>query len=210
MLTFLSRRLPGRTPRPLRKFAEDTQGNVALEFAVYAPLLLGLFAAVYTFFDAFRQESINLKAAYTISDLISRETNYVNETYIDSMHMLAGELVRADSQFSTRISVVRWDEDDQRYYVDWSKVRGSAFSEWDDGSISNVEAHLPTMPDQERVILVETWNEVDPVFNVGLPKLDVQNFVFTRPRFAPQVVFVEDKGNGNNHNDDAEKVSPPA
>lgn len=210
MLTLLSRRLPGRTPRPLRRFAESTQGNVSIEFAIYAPLLLGLFAAIYTFFDAFRQESINLKAAYTISDLISRETNYVNETYIDSMHTLAAELVRADSQFSTRISVVRWDEGDQRYYVDWSKVRGAAFSEWDDGSISNVEEHLPTMPDQERVILVETWNEVDPVFNVGLPKLDVQNFVFTRPRFAPQVVFVEDKGNGKNHNDNAEKAGPPA
>lgn len=210
MLTLLTRRLSGRLPGPARCFLNGTQGNVSIEFAFYAPLLLGLFAAIYTYFDAFRQESVNLKAAYTVSDLISRETNYVNEAYIDSMHALASELVRSDTQLSTRISVIRWDEDDQRYYVDWSKVRGATFEEWADGTINTVKDKLPTMPDQERVILVETWNEIEPAFNVGLTTLDVKNFVFTRPRFAPQVVFVEDKGNGNNHNDNAEKAGPPA
>ncbi len=209
MLTLISR-LSNRTPRPLRGFVENTKGSVSMEFAIYAPLLMFMFAAIYTFFDAFRQENVNLKAAYTVSDLISRETNYVNETYIDSMHALATELVRSDTSLSTRITVVRWDEGDQSYYVDWSKVRGSTFTEWDDGSIAEAEDKLPAMYDQERVIVVETWNEVTPAFNIGLPLLDVQNFVFTRPRFAPQVVFLEDKGNGNNHNDDAEKVSPPA
>lgn len=206
MLTLLPRQFRSRLPGPLRRFANGTEGNVSIEFALYAPLLLGLFASVYTFFDAFRQDSINLKAAYTVSDLISRETNYVNEAYIDSMHALASELVRSDTTLSTRISVVRWDEADQRYYVDWSKVRGTAFQEWADANINEVKDKLPDMPDQERVILVETWNEIQPAFNVGIPLMDVQNFVFTRPRFAPQVVFIENKGNGNNHNDNAEKV----
>lgn len=210
MLTLLSRHFSGCLPGPARRFLIGTQGSVSIEFAFYAPLLLGLFAAIYTFFDAFRQESINMKAAYTVSDLISRETNYVNEAYIDSMHALATELVRSDTTLSTRISVVRWDEGDKRYYVDWSKVRGNVFQEWVDGTINEVKDDLPAMPDQERVILVETWNEIQPAFNVGIPLMDVQNFVFTRPRFAPQVVFVEDKGNGNNHNDDAEKAGPPA
>lgn len=201
MLTLFSR-LSNRTPRPLRGFVENTKGNVSMEFAIYAPLLMFTFAAIYTFFDAFRQENVNLKAAYTVSDLISRETNYVNETYIDSMHALATELIRGDSSLSTRISVVRWDDDDQRYYVDWSKVRGTSFTEWNDGSITTVEEKLPSMQDQERVIVVETSNEVQPVFNIGLPLLDIQNFVFTRPRFAPQVVFEGSISGGGDHNDD--------
>ncbi|MFW8634388.1 TadE/TadG family type IV pilus assembly protein [Cribrihabitans pelagius] len=192
--------------RRIGAFARDTRGNVSIEFAFYAPLLLGLFAAIYTFFDAFRQENVNLKAAYTISDLISRETNYVNEAYIDSMHALAGLLVRGGTSLSTRISVVRWDEAGNRYYVDWSKVRGTAYTEWADGDINNIKEKLPAMPDQERVILVETKNSVEPAFNIGLPSMAIENFIFTRPRFAPQVVFVESKGNGNSHNDDAEKV----
>ncbi|MBY6068227.1 pilus assembly protein [Leisingera aquaemixtae] len=210
MLTLLSRRLSRHLPGSARRFVNRTDGNITLEFVLYVPLLLGMFTAIYTFFDAFRQESINMKAAYTVSDLISRETNYVNEDYIDSMYALAQELVRGDSTLSTRISVIRWDEADERYYVDWSKVRGSAYDEWADGTINAVKDNLPAVPDQERVILVETWNEVQPAFDVGIPMFDLENFVFTRPRFAPQVVFLEDKGNGNNHNDNAEKVSPPA
>ena len=173
----------------LRQFRHNAEGALTVEFVIYAPLLLWLFAAVYTFFDAFRQDTVNLKAAYTISDLISRETSELNEDYIDSMHAMTQLLVRSDSSVSLRVSVVRWDEEDDRYYLDWSKVRGAAFVEWTDATISNVEDDLPTMPDQERVILVETRNDLEPAFNVGLPSLDLDNFVFTRPRFAPLVYF---------------------
>lgn len=184
-------------------FRQDREGSISVEFALYAPLLLGVFAAFYTFFDAFRQESMNLKAAYTISDLISRETNYINNTYLDSMYSMAGLLIRGDTTFGMRVTVVRWDEADQSYYVDWSKVRGGGYVEWTDANINVVKDDLPAMPDQERVILVETNNTVDPVFRIGLPTMEINNFVFTRPRFAPQVVFVDDTPNGNSHNDGA-------
>ncbi|MDE4142013.1 MULTISPECIES: TadE/TadG family type IV pilus assembly protein [Rhodobacterales] len=185
----------------LKSFCRDSEGSVSVEFALYAPLLLGTFAAFYTFFDAFRQESMNLKAAYTISDLISRETNYINDTYLDSMYAMAGLLIRGDSSLGMRVSVVRWDEADQSYYVDWSKVRGGGYEEWTDATIHLVKDDLPSMPDQERVILVETTNTVEPAFRIGIPTMDINNFVFTRPRFAPQVVFVDTKENGNSHND---------
>lgn len=184
-----------------RRYRRDTEGSVSVEFAFYMPLLLGVFAAIYTYFDAFRQESANLKAAYTISDLISRETVTLNETYIDSMHELAQLLIRVDSSISLRISVIRWDEDDNRYYVDWSKVRGGQFVEWQDATIQIVKDNLPSMPDQERVILVETRNDIEPAFRVGLPNMDIQNFVFTRPRFAPQVKFEGQDGSGGSHDD---------
>ncbi|MEP2716285.1 pilus assembly protein [Pseudophaeobacter sp.] len=187
--------------RRLRAFARKTEGTVTVEFAIYAPLLLWLFAAIYTFFDAFRQETVNLKAAYTISDLISRETATLNETYIDSMYEMSKLLIRSDSQITLRISVVRWDEDNNRYYVDWSRVRGSSLVAWTDANISEVETQLPTMPDEERVILVETRNEMTPAFRVGLPELDINNFVFTRPRFAPQVLFEGESSAGSGHDD---------
>ncbi|MFV1600747.1 MULTISPECIES: TadE/TadG family type IV pilus assembly protein [unclassified Phaeobacter] len=184
-----------------RRYRRETDGSVSVEFAFYMPLLLGVFAAIYTYFDAFRQEGVNLKAAYTISDLISRETSTLNEDYIDSMHELAKLLIRVDSSISLRISVIRWDETDNRYYVDWSKVRGGQFAEWQDATIQQVKANLPNMPDQERVILVETRNDIDPAFNIGLPAMDIENFVFTRPRFAPQVKFEGQDGSGGGHDD---------
>ena len=185
----------------LKAFRGNTDGMVSIEFAFYMPLLLAVFAAIYTYFDAFKQESVNLKAAYTISDLISRETNAINDDYIDSMYNMAELLIRSDSTLSLRVSVVRWDEDDDRYYVDWSVIRGGNLIAWTDATISNVEDDLPTMPDQERVILVETRNEVDAAFNIGLPDMDINNFVFTRPRFAPQIVYEGTGSSGNSHDD---------
>lgn len=186
----------------LRAFKRSTSGSVSVEFAFYLPLFWGVFAAIYTFFDAFRQESVNLKAAYTISDLISRETTTLNHDYIDSMYEMTKLLIRSDSVINLRVSVVRWDEEDNRYYVDWSTTRGGAWIAWTDANISTVNDRLPAMPDQERVILVETRNQMIPAFNVGLSDLDINNFVFTRPRFAPQVRFEGNVSVGGGHDDD--------
>ncbi|KIC30232.1 TadE/TadG family type IV pilus assembly protein [Leisingera sp. ANG-M6] len=198
MLTALKHILPGR----LRSFRSRTDGNVSIEFALYAPLLLAVFAAIYTFFDAFRRDSVNLKAAYTISDLISRETTAINDNYLDSMYEMVKLLIREDTQLGLRVSVVHWDEDDAKYYVDWSEVRGTSDTSWTDGTINTVSGQLPDMPDQERVILVETFNEVEPFFDVGLPTLNLDNFVFTRPRFAPLVPFEGSATGTGNHDDD--------
>ena len=61
-------------------------------------------------------------------------------------------------------------------------------------SIGNVWAGdlndlLPVMPDNERVILVETRNVYAPRWDIGMADQNLENFVFTRPRFAPQLVF---------------------
>lgn len=205
MLTALTQKLPGTAlPRRLRAFLRCTEGNVSIEFVFYAPLLLGLFAAIYTFFDAFRRDSVNLKAAYTISDLISRETTAINDAYLDSMYEMTKLLIRQDSQLGLRVSVVRWDDGDDKYYVDWSEVRGTTSTTWTDATINTVSAKLPDMPDQERVILVETFNEMEPAFNVGLPTLDLNNFIFTRPRFAPLVAFEGSSTGTGTHDDGGE------
>lgn len=174
---------------PLSRFRHRQEGSASIEAAFYLPFLLFVVAMVITLFDAFRQETVNIKAAYTISDLISRETSELNDDYVDSMYSLAQLLTRTDSDMSMRLSVVKWDDDDARYYVDWSAERGPSFDIWTDSTISEVEENLPTMPDQERVILVELWNEVTPFADIGFDVFDIYNFVFTRPRFASLVAF---------------------
>lgn len=187
----------------LRSFRRNSEGALTVEFMILAPLLLWTFAAIYTFFDAYRQDTVNLKAAYTISDLVSRETTELNDDYIDSMYAMSQLLIRSGSDTSIRISVVRWDEEDDRYYLDWSKERGEAFVEWTNATISEVKDNLPVMPDQERVILIETRNDLEPAFNVGLPSMDLDNFVFSRPRFAPLVHFEGVDIVSGSHDDEA-------
>ena len=172
----------------LKSFIKDTRGSVSVEFILVMPFLFWAFMATYVFFDGFRQSAVNLKAAYTISDLISRETDVITEDYVNSMHNLMQVLTRNTSPTKLRITVIRWDEDDDRYYVDWSTNRGYGFN-LTDGNIGDIKERLPVMPNNERVILVETINTFVPLFNVGMDNKQLENFVFTRPRFAPQVLY---------------------
>ncbi|MCB4455790.1 TadE/TadG family type IV pilus assembly protein [Leisingera sp. McT4-56] len=197
LFRFQSQHLPGS----VRSFAKETRGSVTLEFALYAPLLVTSFLTIYTLFDGFRRDSVNLKAAYTVSDLISRETTAINDDYLDSMYEMAKLLIRQDSQLGLRVSVVHWDDADDKYYVDWSEVRGTSNTTWTDVTINTVSEKLPDMPDQERVILVETFNEMEPAFDIGLPTFNIDNFVFTRPRFAPLVAFEGSATGGGSHDD---------
>ena len=172
----------------IRSFYDDTSGNISVEFVLAMPILFWSFMAVYVYFDGYRQSAVNLKAAYTISDLISRETEAINEDYIDSMVNLLTFLTRSNSNVDLRITVIRWDESDDRYYVDWSANRGFV-SDLTNANIAEIEPRLPAMPDAERVILVETANNFVPLFNVGMDNISLDNFVFTRPRFAPLLAW---------------------
>lgn len=172
----------------LKAFAADTRGSVSVEFVLVMPALFWVFMMSYVYFDGYRQSSLNLKATYTISDLISRETQTLNTEYVDSMYELMKVLIRSDSPVQMRITVIRWDEDDNRYYVDWSTNRGYALNLSND-TIADLKSKLPLMPDNERVILVETINTYVPPFEVGMGEKSLENFVFTRPRFAPQVLY---------------------
>lgn len=174
--------------RITRSFLSETDGSVTVEFLLIMPFLFWAFMASYVYFDGYRQSTLNVKAAYTISDLISRETAAINDDYIDSMVELMEAMIRSRSQVRMRVSVIRWDEEDDRYYVDWSAARGFV-NERTDETISHIRNQLPAMPDDERVILVETANTFVPLYNIGMSNKSLQNIVFTRPRFAPQVVW---------------------
>lgn len=173
----------------LRHFARDTSGVVTLEFVIMMPMLFITFMSCYVYFDGYKQAATNLKAAYTVSDLVSRETESVNDNYIDSMYRLFQELTRSNNPVRLRISVVWWDDNQKKYFLDWSEARGANFSPLQNSDMSDIASKLPTMPDGERVILVETSNTFIPLFRIGMDNIDIDNFVFTRPRFAPLVAF---------------------
>ncbi|MFA3915933.1 pilus assembly protein [Ruegeria hyattellae] len=146
-------------------------------------MLFWAFLAVFTFLDAYRSNAMNLKAAYTIGDLVSRETEVINNTYIDSMATMFRLMAQPNSESRMRISVVHYDEETDGYYLDWSANRGFA-DELDDTQLAEIRDRLPIMPDEERVILVETSNTYVPPFAVGVDITDMENLVFTRPRFT--------------------------
>ena len=160
----------------IRRWWRREDGSLTLEFLIYAPLMFFTFLGTLAFFDAFRAESINEKAAMTIADMLSRETGYINDTYIDGTYGLLQVLTRGDATPDMRVSVVRFEEklkganttNQDRYRMVWSEARGSGVHvAMTDEEAMTMLPKLPTMTQDERLIVVETWSNYKTFFNLG-------------------------------------------
>ncbi|WP_238367024.1 TadE/TadG family type IV pilus assembly protein [Mesobacterium pallidum] len=195
----------------IRGFRGREEGSMTLEALIFIPLLISTLAATFAFQQMFHYRTLNTKAAYTITDALSRETEAIDAEYIDGMLELMSYLTHSAGPYSLRVSVVRYeaastmtDEEGNEVIVpaslsvDWSKVRGD-YAELNDSTVSSIAGRLPNMLDNERIIVVETGTDYVPPF--PLQDLDLnrhfQNLVFTRPRFAPQLVYEEPEDGGS-------------
>ncbi len=172
----------------LRLFRQDVKGTLSVETVIIFPMLGWAYIAMFIYFDAFKAQTINLKAAYTISDLLSREINPVNMDYLNGMNKVYDYLTYSSDPTWIRVTVVKWSNDDNAFHVQWSKATKSRPSITDD-TIALISNQIPTMPESDSVIVVETNMTYEPAFNVGLSSFSMKNLVVTRPRFAPQLLW---------------------
>ncbi len=94
----------------LKTFARDERGSFSIEAILMFPMLVWAFMALYVFFEGLRESNINLKATYTVADLLSREDNEVDQLYISNMNVIYQWLARSQSNVRMRMSVVHYDE----------------------------------------------------------------------------------------------------
>lgn len=175
-----------KTPSFVRNFSRDEDGSMTVETVLVLPMLFWAIMASYAYFDGYRQSAANVKAAYTISDLVSRETREINDAYIDSMKEMMELMVKAESGTRMRITLITYSEADDYHYVRWSADRGLG-GKLTDAAVAAIRDQLPPMPDADTLILVETENDYVPKFDVGLNDVTFENFVFTRPRFTNEI-----------------------
>ena len=181
--------------RAWRRFARDEEGTIAIEAMIIMPVIFWAFLCMFSIFYTFHQYSVNQKAAYTIGDAISRETVPIDDAYLDGTHSLLAYLTAPSGGTSLRVSSLWFDQAQNKFYTDWSETRGGP-QPLTDADVENWHSKLPVMPDKERVIVVETWNKYDPPFKTGLEKREIHNRVFTRPRYAPRVLWNDGTSNG--------------
>lgn len=172
----------------LRNFSRDHRGTVSVEAAIILPLMLWTFVAMWVFFDVYKTRSMTEKAAYTVSDMLSRETNAIDDEYLDGAKNLFDLL--ADSSTASaaglRVSVISYSGAYADYELEWSQVRGN-IEAMDGADMTDLIASLPTMADGETLILVQTTSTYEPPLNVGLGDQTLETFIFVRPRFGPQL-----------------------
>ncbi|KUJ79851.1 TadE/TadG family type IV pilus assembly protein [Ruegeria profundi] len=176
------------TRQLLGRWLRRENGALTVEALLIFPLFVYTVSLTYTFYDGFRQSTANLKAAYTVSDLISREKDGINDTYVSSMHLLMQRMVNNESEMRMRLSFIRYKEDEDRLVVDWSTSCGFAET-WTNVNIEALRDRLPPLSDLEPLIIVETVNNYEWTIKPPWMNTDYrfENFIFTRPRIADQI-----------------------
>ncbi len=181
--------LPKRVLGAFGRFFRKEDGVVTIEGVLMLPLLFWSMWTSYTFFDGYRQGALNLKAAYAVADILSREKETVTDQYVTSMYDLQKFMIAERSDLSLRISFVSWHNGENlgeagHHEVEWSCVRGQFVDGWTNGTINQISDRIPVMADGATMILVETRDHYVRPFDIGLGSrnLNIDKFIFTQPR----------------------------
>jgi Flp pilus assembly protein TadG len=171
-------------------FSKDSEGSTPIEGVLASTFLLWWYMASFTFFDAYRQKNVTLKAAYTIADMLSRQTTTVDAAYVNGLNTVFDYLTFSNQPTVLRVSSVYWDGVQNKYRIVCSySTNPVKYPKHTDATIDAEKTRLPNMPVGDTVVLVETFMAFQPVFKVGLNPMWYSTFITTRPRFASQVVF---------------------
>lgn len=193
----------------IRRFlADDESGSFSIEAMLMFPMLTWGYIAMYTFFEGLREHNINLKAAYTVADLLSRETEVIDQSYLNGMNGIFGWLTRSNNAVSLRVTVVRYDADADNHVLEWSRGTNGRISLNQEQMRASLSPHIPILADADTAIVVETWAHYSPPIDMGMEAQDIYNVVVTAPRFAEQLRFdgVGD-GTGTAHDDGTDASS---
>jgi len=171
-----------------QRFAKSEKGAMPVEGVIASTFLIWWYIASFQFFDAYRQKNINQKGAYTIADLISRETNAIDGNYVEGMNTLFDYLTFSRRPTTIRVSSVFFDNDNDINKIAWSYGTGST------GGMTTAELQykanrIPVLAQGDYVIAVETFMAYEPIFNIGLKAQWFQQFITTRPRFTSCITW---------------------
>ncbi len=175
----------------LARFRRSERGSMSVEAVLIFPILLWAYAAMFIYWDAYKTKNLNLKATYTLADLISRERWPITENFVDGMNEVYEFLIRRNEGNDIRVSIVTYVEHpinpalDPILELNCSIATGSLSEYADAEPFAN---NLPSLTLGDQLIVVETQMTWSPPFSFGLERvgLDTQpfgDFIFTTKRF---------------------------
>ena len=167
------------------RFARDEAGSVVAEAVIVLPLFLWAYIALFVYWDAFRSMNTVQKAAYTVSDLISREQTGITTAYITGMSRVLDYLIDEDQSARLRVTSVTWSTANHRFEVHWSRSPGNTMTPLTTATLQSYANKIPTMSAGDYVVIVEVQTDYVPSFDVGMPDQTFRQFIVTRPRFLP-------------------------
>ena len=201
--------LPRRLRPALARFLRDERATMSVEIVLMLPLLMLWLAASFVFFDVFRVNMVNEKAAYTIADMISRQSTVDND-FIEGTNNVFDFLINRRGTTWLRVTSVKYRAADpdtgvpESYEVQWSfATRGRQSFGTEAFTDLSLEDRIPIMGDNETVIVTETFTTYRPPFNpfriapwdleedetaaVFSDTFGFNTFLVTRPRFVTEI-----------------------
>ncbi|MBV1869089.1 MAG: pilus assembly protein [Marinosulfonomonas sp.] len=191
------------------KFRSEQDGTLSVEAVFAFPLLIWAATATYTFFDAYKAQNASFRANYTISDILSRETESVDLAYLNGLMTVFRFMTFGDAATSwIRVSLVQCtadctDEASRDLEFDWSHGANGAPSLLA-ADFDVYGSKIPLFPIGDKLILVETSLDYTPPFAnmlVSFPERKLVSHVVTRPRFGPQLLWSGPGANGIDEED---------
>lgn len=173
-----------------REFWEDESGTAVIETAIIFPMLMTTLVAMSVFFDAFRVKSVNLKAAYTISDMASRVVPILTPDFVDGLGTMYQFLSGSSSPTWIRLTLVRFKENDpditsdDEYIIEYSYGTNGQ-QPHTDTTLADIKSKIPKMANGDTTYVMETHMRYQPTFNIGLNAYDLDHVIMTRPRSLP-------------------------
>lgn len=176
-----------RLRRLLRRFLRNEEASIVAETVIILPLLLWAYIGLFVYWDAFRELNTVQKAAYTISDVISRQQTGIASSYVTGVKKVLDYLIDDPSVASTmRVTSVAYSSTNSRFEVHWSRstdvVKMPVLTTT---TLQDYKSSIPDMNAGDYVVIVEVMVPYVPAFNVGMADQTFHEFIVTRPRFLP-------------------------
>jgi hypothetical protein len=175
---------------------------MAVEGVLAVLLMMGWLITALQFFDGYRVKTLNTKAAYTISDLLSREKSTIGPTYVEEMKKVFDFVTDARGDSWIRVTGIEWVAAQNQFEVQFSYATGG-LQAYTTAALQSEATRIPAMPEGDMAVIVETSMNFDPLFGLGDKALTLggetttiglgsniwmSNFVVTRPR-GPRIVW---------------------
>jgi hypothetical protein len=179
----------------LQGYIRDERGVMLAEFLIMLPLIIWGFIALVVYWDVFRTINTTQKAAYSISDLLSRQ-EVITPDFVEGLQDVLTFLTPDTAPSRMRITSFEFNAgnpaittDDQYVVLFSCSPEDRETTLLDQDALKLRSSEIPIMDNLDSMILVETWVDYTPDFDIGvlnvtgtLEALTLTQSVMTRPR----------------------------
>ena len=183
-----------------RAFRSGEDGSIIAESVIMFPTLFAAVLATFVFFDAFRNQAINVQANYTIADSFSRQEEDVTNTQLVNTWRLHRFLTNSSTLTRVRVSVISYDEDDDSHRIVWSRAKGggAAYTDRPISVLGLNKNDIPIMPNEEILLVIQTEVDYEPRFSIGFGAFTFENTTYNRPRSNAENICYNHNGTNAN------------